>query len=334
MRAGSQAALLALAFSPCGGLDAGGARAEAAPVRDVAGNERGGDDTRSLLYASADARKVHEILIRLGARGAPKDAALLMLARAASQMLSAMATPSTMQAAEAIPPRREDGALFYYSGHAKDGRASPGRDARADRGAQGPDRGPPRSTSAFAILDACRSGAVTWTEGRAQARPRSRSKADSARDAKGLVILTSSTARRGLAGVGLDRRQLLLAPPGQRPARRRRQIGRWPVSLFEAYAYAYDRTVADTADSAAGAQHPTFSYDLAGNGDPVLTDVASARGRLLATRGPSGVYFLVDGRVRVPPRLRRPTASIAASRCARPLPRQAPAARWAARRRD
>src|SRR5438045_311950 len=47
------------------------------------------------------------------------------------------------------------------------------------------------------------------------------------------------------------------------------------VTLFEAYAYAYDRTVADTAESAAGAQHPTFSYDLAGNGDLVLTDVAS-----------------------------------------------------------
>ncbi len=47
------------------------------------------------------------------------------------------------------------------------------------------------------------------------------------------------------------------------------------VTLFEAYAYAYDRTVADTAESAAGAQHPTFSYDLAGNGDLVLTDVAT-----------------------------------------------------------
>ena len=32
-------------------------------------------------------------------------------------------------------------------------------------------------------------------------------------------------------------------------------------------------TVADTADSIAGPQHPTFSYDLAGNGDLVLTDL-------------------------------------------------------------
>ena len=69
------------------------------------------------------------------------------------------------------------------------------------------------------------------------------------------------------------------------------------VTLFEAYAYAYDRTVADTAESAAGAQHPTFSYDLAGNGDLVLTDVAVRHeGVYIPREAPSGVYFLVDGK--------------------------------------
>jgi hypothetical protein len=67
------------------------------------------------------------------------------------------------------------------------------------------------------------------------------------------------------------------------------------VTLFEAYAYAYDRTVADTADSAAGAQHPTFSYDLAGNGDLVLTDVAVRHeGIYIPRQAPGGVYYLVD----------------------------------------
>src|SRR5207248_10935165 len=67
------------------------------------------------------------------------------------------------------------------------------------------------------------------------------------------------------------------------------------VTLFEAYAYAYDRTVADTAESAAGAQHPTFSYDLAGNGDLVLTDVAVRHeGVYFPREAPGGVYYLVD----------------------------------------
>jgi hypothetical protein len=69
------------------------------------------------------------------------------------------------------------------------------------------------------------------------------------------------------------------------------------VTLFEAYAYAYDRTVADTAETAAGAQHPTFSYDLAGNGDLVLTDVGGRREGLYFPRAaPVGVYYLVDAK--------------------------------------
>src|SRR5262249_46496784 len=67
------------------------------------------------------------------------------------------------------------------------------------------------------------------------------------------------------------------------------------VTLFEAYAYAYERTVADTADSAAGAQHPTFSYDLAGNGDLVLTDVAARHeGIYLPREAPGGGYYPGD----------------------------------------
>jgi hypothetical protein len=67
------------------------------------------------------------------------------------------------------------------------------------------------------------------------------------------------------------------------------------VSLGEAYAYAYERTVADTAESAAGAQHPTFSFDLAGNGDLVLTDFADRKeGLRLPASAPAGTYFLVS----------------------------------------
>jgi len=55
--------------------------------------------------------------------------------------------------------------------------------------------------------------------------------------------------------------------------------------------------VADTADTAAGPQHPTFSYDLAGNGDVILTDVgARHEGVLLPAGAPEGSYFLVDAR--------------------------------------
>jgi hypothetical protein len=200
-----------------------------------------------------------------------------------------------MQAAEAKRHGEQTALFFYYSGHAKDGSLRLGETRLPIDGIKG------RIASSqfdvrIAILDSCRSGAITRTKG-ARKAPAFEIQADGPRDAKGMVILTSSASDEdsqesdtiggsyfshhlasGLLG-GADR------------------SGDGRVTLFEAYAYAYDRTVADTADSAAGAQHPTFSYDLAGNGDLVLTDVAVRHeGVYLPREAPGGVYFLVDGK--------------------------------------
>src|SRR5207245_7416203 len=50
------------------------------------------------------------------------------------------------------------------------------------------------------------------------------------------------------------------------------------VTLAEAYAYAYGRTVGSTAETRAGAQHPVYLHDLGGAGDVVPTELAPARG--------------------------------------------------------
>ena len=148
-----------------------------------------------------------------------------------------------------------------------------------------------------AILDSCKSGALTRSKG-ARKTPAFEVQSDGGpRDAKGLVILTSSTSdedsqESDLIGGSYFSHHLASGLLGGAD-----RSGDGRVTLFEAYAYAYDRTVADTAESAAGAQHPTFSYDLAGNGDLVLTDVAVRHeGVYLPREAPAGVYFLVDGK--------------------------------------
>jgi len=84
----------------------------------VAGNDTGGGETRALLYASADARKVHDILTRLG--GVRPEDATLLTGATASQLLAALV--AVEQEAAAAKQRGERTALFfYYSGHAKDG---------------------------------------------------------------------------------------------------------------------------------------------------------------------------------------------------------------------
>jgi uncharacterized caspase-like protein len=256
----------------------------------VAGNDAGGGDTRPLLYATADARKVHDILTRLG--GVRAEDATLVIAGNAQDLLAAVAKIER-QAAEAARRGERTALLFYYSGHAKDGALRLGEtrlaiDALKNRIAAAP------VDIRIAILDSCKSGAITRTKG-ARKAPAFEIESEPARNAKGLVILTSSTSDEdsqesdALGGSYFSHH----LSSGLLGGADRSGDGR--VTLFEAYTYAYDRTVADTAESAAGAQHPTFSYDLAGNGDLVLTDVVTRNEGIYVPReAPSGVYFLVD----------------------------------------
>ncbi|HMF40532.1 MAG TPA: caspase family protein [Polyangia bacterium] len=258
----------------------------------VAGNDSGGGETRPLLYASADARKVYDILTRLG--GVRTEDATLLIGASASQLLSAVVAVE-MQAAEAKRHGEQTALFFYYSGHAKDGSLRLGETRIPVEGLKARIASSPVDVR-IAILDSCKSGAMTRTKG-ARRAPAFEIQADSPRDAKGMVILTSSTSdedsqESDTIGGSYFSHHLASGLLGGAD-----KSGDGRVTLFEAYAYAYDRTVADTAESAAGAQHPTFSYDLAGNGDLVLTDVAVRHeGVYLPREAPSGVYFLVDGK--------------------------------------
>ena len=94
------------------------ARRRCAGSRSWPATTPGGDDTRPLLYATADARKVHDILTRLGACG-PRTRALV-LGGGMQDVLSALAKVA-QQAGEAARRGERTALLFYYSGHAKDG---------------------------------------------------------------------------------------------------------------------------------------------------------------------------------------------------------------------
>jgi len=255
----------------------------------IVGNDQGGGDTRPLLYAGADAAKVYDILTRLGGVAAPD--ATLIVDGSASDVLSAVGQV-TRRAGEAARRGERTALFFYYSGHAKDGALRLGDSRLPIDSLRGLVAAAPVDVR-IVILDACRSGSIR-SKG-ARKTPAFAIESESPRDAKGMVILTSSASDEDSQesdAIGGSYFSHHLAS-GLLGGADRSGDGR--VTLFEAYAYAYDRTVADTADSAAGAQHPTFSYDLAGNGDLVLTDVAVRHeGIYIPRQAPGGVYYLVD----------------------------------------
>lgn len=276
------------------GLVACVAQAEG-PLRRFAlfiGNNDGGEGTRPLLYATDDAKRMHEVMIRLG--GTTSNDAMLLLNESSDDVLTALAELER-RARDARTRGDRTSLFFYYSGHAKDGALRLGSsklpmESVKARLAQGP------TDMRVAVFDACRSGSITRTKGVRKA-PAFEVETDATRAAKGLVILTSSASDEDSQesdAIGASYFSYHLASGLLGSAD---QSGDGRVSLAEAYAYAYERTVASTADSAAGPQHPTFSFDLAGNGDLMLTDVVQRReGLRIPGEAPAGTYFLIDRR--------------------------------------
>ncbi|MBX7101434.1 MAG: caspase family protein [Myxococcaceae bacterium] len=258
----------------------------------VVGNDDGGEGTRPLEYARDDARKLHDIVTKVG--GVQGSDAVLLLDATAGDLDAALGELERKAGAAHAQGERTL-VFFYFSGHAKDGALRLGSTALPLETLKAR-LAHAQADVRIAVLDACRSGAVTRTKGVRRA-PAFEVENDATRASKGLVILTSSAAdedsqESDAIGGSYFSHHLASGLLGDADG-----SGDGRVTLSEAYAYAYQRTVADTADSAAGAQHPTFSYDLAGNGDLVLTDVAAHReGVRLSAPTPAGTYFLVDAR--------------------------------------
>lgn len=256
------------------------------------GQNEGGEGTRPLLYARDDAKRMRDIFLRLG--GVKPEDALLLLDESVDQVLTSLGELER-RVGEARSRGERTTMLFYYSGHAQGGALRLGAtqlplESLKVRLAHSP------ADMRVGFLDACRSGALTRVKGVRRA-PAFEVETDATRQAKGLVILTSSASdedsqESDLIGASYFSYHLSTGLLGSADSG-----GDGRVTLSEAYAWAYERTLASTADSAAGPQHPTFSFDLAGNGDLVLTDVAARReGLRIPASAPFGPYFIIDPR--------------------------------------
>ncbi len=255
----------------------------------VAGEPDGGAGTVHLRYAERDARRVHEILTRVG--GVQRDDARLLLSQGAGAFRRALAELS--QASAAARARGERTLLLvYYSGHAKDDalRLGSGRIPLEElRGAL--ERAP--ADVRIGLLDSCRSGAIARTKGVRPAPAFDVRKGDDA-GPTGLVLIASSAAdedsqESDTIGASWFTHHLASGLLGGADA-----SGDGRVTLAEAYAYAYARTVGSTASSAGGVQHPVFLYDLGGAGDVVLAELAPATGGLVFPAASEGLYVVLD----------------------------------------
>ncbi len=236
----------------------------------VVGANDGGLELAPLHYAEEDAWRMAEVLQDLGGF-APGDVTVLLSPTGERLEQELARTASELEGdAETL-------FLFYYSGHADASGLRLGSDLYPYASLKEDIRDVPADVH-LGIVDACRSGAITRVKGASVSAP---FLAADPLDAEGEAWLAASSADEDAQES--DRIQgsffthYLLS--GLRGAA---DTGDGWVSLNEAYAYAYGRTVARTGSTEAGTQHPTYDFQLQGNGDLRLTDV---------TRATASVFF-------------------------------------------
>jgi hypothetical protein len=279
------AALCAALALPVAGLfaQAGGIERYALLV----GSNVGGKSTANLRYATNDARRMSEILVRIG--GTPEENMMLLVNPERESLANGLAFMGAK-----IRKSRNPGAsrqfVFYYSGHSDErGLLLYGeyfdygelRDALASLEAE----------VRVVILDSCSSGSFTRDKGGTMAPP---FLMDESTSVEGHAYITSSSAEE--LSQESDKIEssffthFLLN--GLRGAADSNGDGK--VTLNEAYEYAYDRTLSETERTRSGAQHPAFDIKLNGMGNLVLTDLRDGEAVLKLPKGLVGRLSLRD----------------------------------------
>ncbi len=278
--------LLALAF----GLCATSAYAQSRQVRIglVAGNNLGKDSARSLRYAEDEVGRLADLLKGAGdfddvvtLRGASRDEIEKGLLQVRKRLETAkLAGDQTLF-------------LFYYSGHGDNealeigSERLPLRDLRAYL---------EQLTSAdvrVAFVDACQSGALTGVKGGRRV-PEYQVRLADPGQVKGMAIVTSSTGNE-FSQESDDLKGSFFSHSIMAGLRGAADLSRdGQVTLSEVYQFAFKRTLANTAASLVGGQHPTFDYRMAGAGEVVLTRTRARDAKLAFARESGSTYTVLS----------------------------------------
>lgn len=255
----------------------------------VIGNNRGNADEVQLLYGERDAREFAEVLRTQG--GVASDRVRMLLDEHTETVRRTLLGINA-----ALRARAADGKntalVVFYSGHADAeslhlrGTRLPIEELRALVSGSA-------ATMRILVVDACRSGSVTRVKGMRSA-PEFAIRIEDRVEAEGTAMISSSTA--GESSQESDRLRASFFSHhlvnALRGAADRNGDGK--VTLSEAYAYSYAQTLRSSGQTLS-LQHPTYSYDVKGSGDLVLTTLSGAEqniGRLRLSH--AGTYLVTE----------------------------------------
>lgn len=254
----------------------------------IVGNNGGSAEDGPLHYAESDATRVYEALRDLGGFQ-PVNMVLLRDESAETLRRTLITVNERIRAAVALPDTQA--MLFvYYSGHADADDLHLGATrlevvelAQLARGSA--------ATFRLVVLDACRSGALTRVKGGRVKAPFALP--DESLPGDGVAFLTASAVSEDAQESDVLRGSFFTHAfvSGLLGAADRDGDGR--IVLDEAYRYAYQTTLRATSRTRSGTQHPTFRYDMRGQGDIVLTRPETYAAERASLTFPSDMAFLL-----------------------------------------
>lgn len=257
----------------------------------IIGNNEGAADEAALRYAERDATRVADTLRDLG--GFHEENTVVLLGKGAATIQRVLIGMNARMRS-ASGPGDQAVLLVYYSGHA-DADALHLGDERLDLvQLRELVRGSPADFRML-MLDSCRSGALTRVKG---GRPTV--VFDVATEERlageGLVFLTSSSANEDAQESDELRGSFFTHHFISGLVGAADSDGDGAITLAEAYRYAYEHTVRSSSRTLQGTQHPTFEFDLRGQGGVTLTQVGEvAQGRARLVFPPGRSYLVLAG---------------------------------------
>ncbi|HET7786143.1 MAG TPA: caspase family protein [Myxococcales bacterium] len=254
----------------------------------VVGNDVGQPPDVALRYSETDAARMASVLQEVGGVR-PENLVLLRGQDASTVRRALIAVNDRVRAA-----RGQTVLIVYYSGHADAGALHLGGTSLELPELEQLVRGSAASFRLL-VLDACRSGALTRVKGGAPIPPFD-IRLDERVAGEGAVFLTSSSASEDSQESdeikGSFFSHALIS--GLLGAADENGDGR--VTLDEAYRHAYDATLRASSRTLAGPQHPTFQYEVRGQGNLVLSTLdASAPGRAWVSLPQGRTWLLLSG---------------------------------------
>lgn len=264
----------------------------------VLGANSGDAADAHLAYAVRDAERVAEVLRDMGGF-MPENVVLLADPSADAVRGSLARLNNRIESEQAAGPGAAGPGLLlvYYSGHADANALHLGGSRLSWEELKRMTSSSP-AEARILIVDACRSGNATRVKGTKLTAPFALPDAAGG-EPEGFAIISSASAGENAQESdavegSFFTHHLLSGLTGGAD-----EDGDGMVGMAEAYRYAADRTMASTATTLEGVQHPTYAFDIRGHSDIVLTAPGNARLRgklefpargqyLLRRHGPEG----------------------------------------------